>query len=55
MISTTVISDELEHVPHAGEFVDLDGYRFKVTKAVARQVQMLNVEKLAEPAPVEPN
>lgn len=50
-----LISDELEHVPHAGEFVDLDGYRFKVTKAVARQVQMLNVEKLAEPAPVEPN
>ena len=33
-------------MPKVGETVDLEGYRFKVIKAMARQVQMLMVEKL---------
>lgn len=44
-----LISDELEHVPHVGEVLIIGGYRFKVTKAVARKVQMLLVEKVEEP------
>ncbi len=35
-----------EHVSHVGEVVIIGGYRFKVTKAVARKVQMLLVERL---------
>ena len=57
-----LISDELEHVPHVGEVVTIGGYRFKVTKAVARKVQMLLVEQVEEPkaeeapaAPTEQN
>ena len=46
-----LISDELEHVPHVGEVVIIGGYRFKVTKAVARKVQMLLVEKVEGPKP----
>lgn len=41
-----LLSDEFEHVPRAGESIDLEGFRFKVTKALARQVQILTVEKL---------
>lgn len=41
-----LVSDELEHVPQVGESVVLEGYRFQVTKAVARQVKVLTVEKL---------
>ena len=37
---------ELEHVPQVGESVVLQGFRFVVTKALARQVKMLTVEKL---------
>lgn len=48
-----LISDELEHVPHVGEVVSLGGYRFKVTKAVARKVQMLLVEQVEESKPTE--
>lgn len=44
-----LISDELEHVPSVGETISLGGYRFKVTKAIARQVQMLMVEQLDMP------
>lgn len=43
-----LISDALEHVPHVGEVVDLDGLRFRVLKAHARQVLLFQVEKLAE-------
>lgn len=43
-----LISDELEHVPTVGETIALGGLRFKVTKAIARQVQMLVVERLEE-------
>ncbi len=43
-----LVSDELEHVPHVGEVVALGGFKFKVTKALARRVQMLLVEKLEE-------
>ena len=41
-----LVSDELEHVPQVGESVVLQGFRFVVTKALARQVKMLTVEKL---------
>lgn len=40
-----LVSDELEHVPQVGESVELSGLRFIVTKAVARQVKMLTVER----------
>lgn len=47
-----LVSDELEHVPQVGESVVLQGFRFVVTKALARQVKMLTVEKL-EPEQTE--
>ncbi|MBQ8829801.1 MAG: CBS domain-containing protein [Burkholderiaceae bacterium] len=41
-----LVSDELEHVPHIGEEVELDGIRFKVLKAADRQVQLFAVERV---------
>ncbi len=48
-----LVSDELEHVPHVGEVVVLKGFRFKVLKAVARQVQLFLVEKLEDEAQIQ--
>ncbi len=41
-----LVSDELEHVPHIGEEIELDGIRFKVLKAADRQVQLFAVERV---------
>jgi magnesium and cobalt transporter len=48
-----VVTDRFEHVPHKGETIELDGFRFKVTKGDARQATLFNVERLIAATPVE--
>ncbi|MCD8340345.1 MAG: CBS domain-containing protein [Burkholderiales bacterium] len=43
-----LISDELEHVPHVGDKIELKGLRFKVLKAVDKQAQLFQVEKVSD-------
>jgi len=47
-----LIANHLGRVPRKGDVLELDGLRFEVLRADARQVHMLLVEKL--PAPAEP-
>ena len=41
------------HLPTRGEAVVLDGFRFTVVRADSRRVRLLNVERIAAPAPPE--
>ena len=45
-----LITDQLGRVPRRGEHIDLEGLRFEVLRADARQVQLLTVERLPAPA-----
>jgi magnesium and cobalt transporter len=47
-----LVTCELGRVPQRGESVEIDGLRFEVLRADARQVQVLLVERLA-PSPAE--
>jgi magnesium and cobalt transporter len=42
-----LVSDEMEHVPHTGEVIELEGLRIRVIKAAARRAQLFLVEKAA--------
>jgi magnesium and cobalt transporter len=44
-----MVSDHLGRVPSKGDVVELDGLRFEVVRADARQVHVLLVEKLPQP------
>ncbi|MBN9459991.1 MAG: CBS domain-containing protein [Burkholderiales bacterium] len=41
-----LVTDQFGRVPRRGEHVDIDGWRFEVLRADARQAQLLLVEKL---------
>lgn len=45
-----LVSDRLEHVPHRGESVEIDGFRFKVLTADERQAHLFLVERLVSAA-----
>ena len=40
-----LITDRCEHVPQIGEEIVEKGYRFRIQRADARQVQLLTVER----------
>ena len=44
-ISDGLITDRCEHVPQIGEEIVEKGYRFRIQRADARQVQLLTVER----------
>ena len=48
-----VVANHLGRMPHKAEVFDLDGLRFEVLRADARQIHMLLVEKLPPPPPAE--
>ena len=48
-----LVTEQFGRVPRRGEYVNLEGLRFEVLRADARQVQLLMVERL--PAPAEPD
>ncbi len=41
-----VVTDRFEHVPHRGESIEIDGFRFKVIKGDERQAHLFMVERL---------
>ena len=43
-------ASHLGRMPHKGDMFDIGNLRFEVLRADARQVHMLLVEKLSEPA-----
>ncbi|GAA4013379.1 transporter associated domain-containing protein [Actimicrobium antarcticum] len=45
-----LVANHLARVPHKGDVFDIDQLRFEVLRADARQVHVLLVEKLGEPA-----
>ena len=47
------MTDRLEHVPHRGESVEIDGFRFKVLMADDRQAHLFLVERLVSATRVE--
>ncbi len=48
-----MVTDRLEHVPHRGESVEIDGFRFKVLTADDRQAHLFLVERLVSAAKPE--
>lgn len=46
-----MVTGHLEHVPHRGESVEIDGFRFKVLTADERQAHLFLVERLVSTAP----
>lgn len=46
-----LVMDRLEHVPHRGETVEIDGFRFKVIMADERQAHLFLVERLVSAKP----
>ncbi len=48
-----VVANHLGRMPHKGESFELDGLRYEILRADARQIHMLLVEKLPPPPPVE--
>ena len=48
-----LVTDRLEHVPHRGESVEIDGFRFKVLTADDRQAHLFLVERLVSATRVE--
>lgn len=48
-----LVTDRLEHVPHRGESVEIDGFRFKVLMADDRQAHLFLVERLVSATRVE--
>ena len=48
-----MVSGRLEHVPHRGESVEIDGFRFKVLTADERQAHLFLVERLVSTAGVQ--
>lgn len=46
-----LVMDRLEHVPHRGETVEIDGFRFKVIVADERQAHLFLVERLVSAKP----
>ena len=45
-----MVTDRFEHVPHRGETIEIDGFRFKVLTADERQAHLFLVEKLVSAA-----
>ncbi|HMN83465.1 MAG TPA: transporter associated domain-containing protein [Burkholderiaceae bacterium] len=50
-----LITEQFGRVPRRGEHVELQGLRFEVLRADARQVQLLLVERLPAPPQAEPD
>ena len=48
-----VVANHLGRMPHKGESFELDGLRFEILRADARQIHVLLVEKLPPPPPAE--
>lgn len=48
-----MVTDHFEHVPHRGETIEIDGFRFKVLTADERQAHLFLVEKLVSAAAPE--
>jgi magnesium and cobalt transporter len=48
-----LITGELGHVPQPGDTLELDGWRFTVVDADARQVELFAVERAPEAAPAQ--
>lgn len=46
-----LVMDRLEHVPHRGETIEIDGFRFKVITADERQAHLFLVERLVSATP----
>lgn len=46
-----LVMDRLEHVPHRGETVEIEGFRFKVITADDRQAHLFLVERLVSATP----
>lgn len=45
-----MVTDRFEHVPHRGETIEIDGFRFKVLTADERQAHLFLVEKMVSAA-----
>lgn len=43
------VTDHFGRVPHRGEMIEIDGFRFEVQRADARQVHVLIVERITAP------
>lgn len=41
--------NELEHIPSEGEFIDLDGFRFKIEKMEKNRIDTIHIYRLDEP------
>lgn len=46
-----MVTDRFEHVPHRGESIEIDGFRFKVITADERQAHLFLVERLVSALP----
>ncbi len=46
-----LVMDRFEHVPHRGETIEIDGFRFKVITADERQAHLFLVERLVSATP----
>lgn len=49
-----VVANHLGRMPHKGEIFEMQGLRFEILRADARQIHMLLVEKLPLPPPPQP-